>query len=581
MVNEFTHPHLPPSPGLSKALTVDTRYRDFSVMSSNHNYNQSPRGSIRTDLIHDLSQSKKLIPWIIRSILATALFRCWYLIVLLTAWAACITLINDKVRNLSIQPTLLTAFGTILGFVISYRTSSAFERYNEGRRLWSTIILASRTFSRTVWFHVPDESTAAVPTPAPADEPKPDSKIPRARTLIEKRTTINLVAAFSIAVKHYLRGEDGIDYEDLYKLVKFLPAYALPDSTRVQDGCEYGAEVEMTESPVADARRQQSWTSASTAYPNATELPRDTRITVPDDGSKLPGVRTRRGATLRSRTQPKLKPTDGPGKEPVYLLPAKNPPQWSIYDIWPLSLLAEAFPGRFDSGKTAARLRRIRCPITLNVPLEITFYLSSYVAALQHRKVIDVPTTNTLLLGLNQLVDSLSGLERILTTPIPFSYGAQLWTSCFLYLIFLPFQLWLSLGYITIPATAVASFVFCGFLAAGEEIEIANNPIGTKTLLNDFDMDYFCKNLIRAELDALMSVPVPNPEEWAFSDDNNYIFEDDEADIPGRSPNEWMQGDNPEEAMRKTLKTVLEPKATKQGQGEARKTRKEEMKDEK
>jgi hypothetical protein len=38
--------------------------------------------------------------------------------------------------------------------VISYRTTSSFERYNEGRRLWSQIIFASRTFSRTVWFHV-------------------------------------------------------------------------------------------------------------------------------------------------------------------------------------------------------------------------------------------------------------------------------------------------------------------------------------------------------------------------------------------------------------------------------------------
>ncbi|KAH7333731.1 Bestrophin, RFP-TM, chloride channel-domain-containing protein [Rhizoctonia solani] len=522
-------------------------------------YNPSSRGSGRADLIHDLSQSKKLIPWLGRSILATALFRCWYLIVLLTVWAACVALINDKVRNLSIQPTLLTAFGTILGFVISYRTSSAFERYNEGRRLWSTIILASRTFARTVWFHVPDCP------PTVEGEPKPDPRIARPRMLIQKRTTINLIEAFSIAVKHYLRGEDGIEYEDLYRLVKFLPAYSLPDSTMAQHDCDCEGDGEgMSESPIAETRRQESWASGSTAHPNVPELPRDARITISDDVGK-PQVRTRRGATLRTRTQPKLKPTDGLGKGPAYLLPAKNPPKWSIYDIWPLSLLTEAFPERFVSGKTAARLRRARCPITLNVPLEITFYLSSYIAALQHRKVADVPTTNTLLLALNQLVDSLSGLERILTTPIPFSYGTQLWTSCFLYLIFLPFQLWMSLGYVTIPATAVASFIFFGFLAAGEEIE-----------KNDFDMDHFCKNLIRAELDALMSVPVPDPDQWAFSDDNNYIFEDDEADIPGRSPNEWLKEDEPEKAMREALKTALQPKANKQEPGRVNKEHKAE-----
>lgn len=64
----------------------------------------------------------------------------------------------------------------------------------------------------------------------------------------------------------------------------------------------------------------------------------------------------------------------------------------------------------------------------------------SYVASLQNRKVCDVPTNSKpcthdfviqfltfalpvdiLLASINQLVDSLTGLERILTTPIPFS----------------------------------------------------------------------------------------------------------------------------------------------------------------
>lgn len=50
----------------------------------------------------------------------------------------------------------------------------------------------------------------------------------KARVLIEKKTILNLVEAFSVAIKHYLRGEEGIYYEDLYHLVKFLPGYALP-----------------------------------------------------------------------------------------------------------------------------------------------------------------------------------------------------------------------------------------------------------------------------------------------------------------------------------------------------------------
>lgn len=43
------------------------------------------------------------------------------------------------------------------------------------------------------------------------------------------------------------------------------------------------------------------------------------------------------------------------------------------------------------------------------------------------------------------------------------------------YLIFLPFQLVSAFGYITIPAVALVSTAFLGFLRVGEEIE---NPFG-------------------------------------------------------------------------------------------------------
>lgn len=35
----------------------------------------------------------------------------------------------------------------------------------------------------------------------------------KARSLIEKKSAINLLEAFAVAIKHYLRGEDGIYYQ--------------------------------------------------------------------------------------------------------------------------------------------------------------------------------------------------------------------------------------------------------------------------------------------------------------------------------------------------------------------------------
>ena len=47
----------------------------------------------------------------------------------------------------------------------------------------------------------------------------------KARTLIEKKTSINLLEAFAVAVKHYLRGEDGIYYQSVFFLGLRFAAY--------------------------------------------------------------------------------------------------------------------------------------------------------------------------------------------------------------------------------------------------------------------------------------------------------------------------------------------------------------------
>lgn len=90
---------------------------------------------------------------------------------------------------------------------ISLRTSSANDRYNEGRRAWSAIALASRNFGVNIWLHGP-------PTTLSSQElallPPERLEVEKCKGLIEKRTMLNLVQAFSVATKHYLRGEGGV-----------------------------------------------------------------------------------------------------------------------------------------------------------------------------------------------------------------------------------------------------------------------------------------------------------------------------------------------------------------------------------
>jgi predicted membrane chloride channel (bestrophin family) len=448
------------------------------------------------------------------------------------------------------QPTLLTVIGTVLGFVISYRTTSSFERYNEGRRLWSQIMLASRTYARTVWFHVPDTK--------PGDPTDLDEN--RARVLIEKKTAINLLEAFAIAVKHYLRGEDGIFYQDLYHLVKFLPPYALPHGMP--------SVLDVNDPLISPSLRPKHSIDANPSSPPSSPkgerfsndpsmLSKRPRLSSSEPHIPLPVTSPSKKTTFLQSPPPHRDPSQARrsigekscsslGVGDGFLLPARMPPKYHIFDLFPFSLLVRLLTkkGKQVKGRKAARLRAKlkRGTVSHNLPLEISLYLSSYIGAMQSAKVIDVPTTNNLLASLNQLVDALTGLERILTTPIPFSYSIHLWVVTIIYCLALPLQIWSTLKWLTIPATVVLAFIFFGFLVAGEEIE---NPFGYDK--NDLNMDHFTHNIIRNELRALTAFPAPSPTVWAFSSENDLCFaSNNHLDSERVSPEDWVKRGMPE-----------------------------------
>lgn len=123
-----------------------------------------------------------------------------------------------------------------------------------------------------------------------------------------------------------------------------------------------------------------------------------------------------------------------------------------------------------------------------------------------------------------------------MTTPIPFSFSVHLWTVTLLYCAALPFQLIKTMGWVTIPGTAIAAFIFTGFVVAGEEIE---NPFGFDR--NDLNLDHFTENIIRIELASITSVPVPDPAQWAFAPENDGVFARDRFDSAKYAPEAWVR----------------------------------------
>ncbi|KAG6332267.1 hypothetical protein ID866_6824 [Astraeus odoratus] len=173
-----------------------------------------------------------------------AIFRSWRILFFFAIWSTAVCLINHFAYPLALKSTLLTVLGIVLGFVISFRTTTSYDRHNEARKLWSRMVFATRMFARTVWFHVPEDAPGGV-------DSKDQSLDKRnARILLEKKAVINLLEAYPIAVKHYLRREGNIDYVDLYWFVHFLPRYPFPSNIYDNDrehrrGPRDGGEAEM------------------------------------------------------------------------------------------------------------------------------------------------------------------------------------------------------------------------------------------------------------------------------------------------------------------------------------------------
>lgn len=75
-------------------------------------------------------------------------------LIVVAMWSTLITCLCEFIYELKVSSLLLTVLGFVVGMAISFRTSSAYERYTEGRKYWSQLLLVGQNFSRTVWVHV-------------------------------------------------------------------------------------------------------------------------------------------------------------------------------------------------------------------------------------------------------------------------------------------------------------------------------------------------------------------------------------------------------------------------------------------
>lgn len=97
--------------------------------------------------------------------------------------------------------------------------------------------------------------------------------------------------------------------------------------------------------------------------------------------------------------------------------------------------------------------------------------LGRYLLDLQQQKKIDSILYSVLEVQLSQLAHVQGGCERILSTPVPFSYSLLLHRTALVFCLTLPFALAGSLGWWTLVPVLLVAYTFFGLDALGHQLE--------------------------------------------------------------------------------------------------------------
>ncbi|BGP16009.1 hypothetical protein JCM10213_005440 [Rhodosporidiobolus nylandii] len=140
-----------------------------------------------------------------------------------SAWAALVWALNryGLMPAVSTAGSLVGILSMATGMLVGFRTSSSYDRWYEGRRIWASIQSTTRTFIRLLIFSLPPPSHA----PSTGDTQ-------RDRAL---RELCSLVCAFPFACMYRLRDEPGVQHAELRALLPpaLLEAYrSTPASAR-------------------------------------------------------------------------------------------------------------------------------------------------------------------------------------------------------------------------------------------------------------------------------------------------------------------------------------------------------------
>ncbi|KAF8927722.1 Bestrophin, RFP-TM, chloride channel-domain-containing protein [Dissophora ornata] len=355
-------------------------------------------------------------------------------------------------RSLNVPNMIVPALSVVVGLILAFRTNTAYDRFWEGRKLWASLDVQIRNFSRMIWVGMKETV-----------HDNPDGS-----------------ASKSVRVyAHQLFGRSNSS----------LKSKDNKGRSNSDGSTNYGTTTTTT-SPTSTRNDNVS---------NSTVIDIETEGHVDDDYEKISVIRLllayavsvkhhlRQEFGIRYYDLESLLPQ---GYEPCAATDhvIKVAPDQSLGDR---DRLYKQEAWNIHAGNDDGQM---------SLPLEIAHGLTIWVIAQSRAQKIEPSLVGNLLSSINSMTDIFTNMERIVFTPIPLAYSIHLRQVVYLYCLALPFTFISALGWLTVPLMFLVSFTLFGMEAIGREIE---NPFGQDA--NDLHMDEFCRDLKR-ELDYTVNL---------------------------------------------------------------------------
>ncbi|KAF9066766.1 Bestrophin, RFP-TM, chloride channel-domain-containing protein, partial [Rhodocollybia butyracea] len=434
----------------------------------------------------------------------------WKAVLLHTLFAIVVVAITMNTSfELAIPSVMLTVLGVVLGFVISYRAASGYDRYWMGRMAWSDVMKISHIMARLIWYHIPPcktPRTAEERMAGPGEWKRPEQELLQVMT--EKVMALQLLEAFSVALKHHIRGEPGLYYSDLYDLVRPLHPQSHNSSSPFTSISNLSGSSTSSITAIENLPPNQNQNKPSSGIASLNVHVPVMTVTRPSPNSPSPA---RRPATIEhgdlvGEQQEQATELDLDSDYDVDASGADHQGPWKSETVpRAQSFKVKSWGDTSNRSNSEHKYRPSVAGEGDNLPLEILRCLSEWCSVLEYRGTVPGTSMGSIIGCISTFEDDLSVVEKILTTPLPFVFSSHIRHTVWIFLIFLPFQLVGMFGWHSITGVLIASFIYLGFLAAGEEIE---QPFGYDE--NDLDLDLFCRSIIHVDIEKLQNTPCPN-----------------------------------------------------------------------